>query len=102
MSDPASDVLAMACIAAGFVAHFRACFCFVLRDSKLRAHGFWLLAAGFGLRLISDLLTHDTLWAYINTALTAVALWYWWKNGGDDGVKRRLAKLLPRAAPQSA
>lgn len=101
MNEATGTVVSLACVLLALVCQLRALLITLHVDRKMRAHGFWLFAVGFGLRLVADGVMHDSLWMYIDTALVTVSLYFWWKGGGGDDTKRRLSKLFPRLVPHA-
>lgn len=59
-------------------------------DRRLKARGMLLFAAGSGVQVVMCLLRHQPETAAVNAGTMAISLWFWWNNGGGDGMKRRL------------
>jgi hypothetical protein len=56
-----------------------------------------LIALGNGLSLLHLVLTDGRpVYAAVNAAALAWALWLWWNGGGGDGTRRRLRRLAGR------
>jgi hypothetical protein len=98
-------------VAGGIVGASIAIICYggwftLYEDRKIKARGWLIGAAGFGLQLTVDVLKHEKTAASINAVGLAFALYGWWNNGGGDGMRRRfkawVGSLGPRTAPQGA
>ena len=75
-------------------------------DRKLSVQGHLVMAAGYGMQVVGNLLYSETrMFVAIPAALMAWSLYQWWNNGGGDGLKRRLkswAQSFGGASPQTA
>lgn len=55
-----------------------------------------LCALGCGLHMIGVSLAGRTVYAALDAAVVAYALWLWWNNGGGDNTRRRLRRWAAR------
>lgn len=75
-------------------------------DIKIRTRGYLVMASGYGVQTVMNILLHSPVAAALTASGSALFLWLWWNNGGGDGMKRRFRawteSLGRRTVPQGA
>lgn len=91
----------------GCAAAFAGAYLTSYADVRIRGRGYLLTAAGAGVLTLACALTGAMVGAAINAASAAMALWFWWNNGGGDGMRRAWKRVrgrftVLRGAPSTA
>ncbi len=55
-------------------------------------------AISCAMNVIGNVIVDDSVWAVVNSALTAYWTYRWWNSGGGDGIKNFLQSLVMKPA----